>query len=97
MSKRKIFLIIGSALILGAAVLLWNTLASPTKIAFVNYQAITLGQISKANDGSFVKISELTADDLDDAGNYDMVFVNGMGLRITDDQRQGMDEKKNPS
>lgn len=90
MSKRKIFLIIGCAFILGAAVLLWNTLASPTKIAFVNYQAITLGQISKANDGSFVKISELAADNLDDAGDYDMVFVNGMGLRITDDQRQAL-------
>lgn len=72
------------------AVAAWNILASSTRIAFVNYQAITLGQISKANDSRFVKIEELSAENLDKADGYDMVFVNGMGLRITDEQRQSI-------
>ncbi|MDE6469105.1 MAG: cobaltochelatase subunit CobN, partial [Muribaculaceae bacterium] len=68
--------------------LLWKSVASSTRIAFVNYQAITLGQISKANDNSFVKIEELPLDRLDRLSGYDMVFVNGMGLRITAEERQ---------
>lgn len=77
-----------AALALGIGIWLWNSFISPTKIAFVNYQAISLGQISKANDNSFVKISELGTEELDRVGDFDMVFVNGMGLRITDEQRQ---------
>lgn len=91
MSKKKIILLsVGCALILGAAFLLWNSLASSTKVAFVNFQTINLGQISKANDNSFVKIKELPVDQLDKADDYDMVFVTGMGLRITDEQRQAL-------
>lgn len=90
--KRKT--IIWSALLLivliGAGAFVWCRMLSPTKIAFVNYQAITLGQISKANNSSFVKISELPVEDLAKAGKYDMVFVNGMGLRITEEQRQSL-------
>ena len=88
MSKKRIIILsIVCALIVGAGILLWNSLLSPTRIAFVNYQAITLGQISKANDNSFIKIKELPVEELDKADKYDMVFVNGMGLRVTDEQR----------
>ncbi len=88
MSKKRIIILsVVCAVIIGAGILLWNSLLSPTRIAFVNYQAITLGQISKANDNSFIKIRELPVEELDNAGKYDMVFVNGMGLRVTDEQR----------
>ncbi|MDR0745728.1 MAG: cobaltochelatase subunit CobN, partial [Mediterranea sp.] len=70
-------------LLLGA----WNLWFGATKVAFVNYQVITLGQISKANDNSFIKISELSTDELDKLTSYDMVFINGMGMRITEEQR----------
>ena len=60
---------------------------SATKVAFINYQVISLGQISKANDNSFIKISELSTDDLNRLTGYDMVFINAMGLRITEEQR----------
>lgn len=91
MSKKKIAIMATACLvIIGAGVLLWNRLASPTRIAFVNYQAIELGRISKANDNSFIKISELPVDRLDRASDYDMVFLFAMGLRITDEQRQAL-------
>lgn len=48
---------------------------------------INLGQISKANHNSFIKISEISTDELDDLDTYDMVFINAMGLRITEEQR----------
>ena len=91
MNKKRIIIISIAALAaVGVGLFAWKRLASATNIAFVNYQAITLGQISKANDNSFVKISELPAEELDKAGKYDMVFVNGMGLRITEEQRAAL-------
>ncbi len=91
MTRKKIILlsIIGVAVI-AAAFVAWNRYASRTRIAFVNYQAIQLGQISKANDNSSIKICELPVEELDKAGDYDMVFLNGMGLRVTDEQRQAL-------
>lgn len=87
--KRKILLPIIGLIVCVAGIFAWNSLASTTKIAFVNYQAVELGQIAKANrENSFIKISELTPEEFDRANDYDMIFVNGMGLRITDEQRQ---------
>ena len=86
--RKKRLLFIGIAVVLLIAI--WMGLRAwvlPTRIAFVNYQIISLGQISKANDNSFIKISELPVEELERIGQYDMVFINGMGLRITEDQR----------
>ncbi len=85
--KKIILLGIGCALTIGATVLLWKNFASTTRIACVNFQAITLGQMAKANDNSFIKLEELDVDRLDKASDYDMILLNGMGLRITDEQR----------
>lgn len=91
MNKRRITLLsIATVAVIAICFWCWSHYASSTKIAFVNYQAITLGQISKANDNSFVTLNELLAEDMANAGSYDMVFVNGMGLRITEEQRQAL-------
>ena len=46
MKRPKILLLTACGLILaGTAALAWNIFASRTHIAFVNYQAINLGQI----------------------------------------------------
>ncbi len=86
--KKKHFLISGIAVMVLIAI--WLGLRAwvfPTHIAFVHYQITTLGEISKANDNPFIKISELPVEEIDRVGNFDMVFINGMGLRITEDQR----------
>ena len=62
---------------------LWASLCSPTKVAFMNYQAIQLGEIARANDNGMVKLYELQPSEASRAGRYDMLFINGMGLRIT--------------
>lgn len=86
--KRKIILWAGIALlVVMAGVAVWNVWFSATRIAFVNYQVITLGQIAKSNDNSRISLSALDAEELDRLGKYDMVLINGMGLRITADQR----------
>lgn len=86
--KKKIILgvcIVAAALI---GISVWNTWFSPTKIAFINFQTIEQGSISKANDNSFIKLSEVSLDNLDRLTGYDMVFINGMGLRIVEEQRR---------
>lgn len=92
MTRRKIIIItVCCAILISAAFLVWRALAAPTRIAFVNYQAITLGQIGKANaDGSFIKIEDLPVEELDRASDYDMVFVFGMGIRMTEEQREAL-------
>ena len=91
MTRRKIILAsVAVAIIITAAIVAWRNMASSTKIAFVNYQPITLGEIGKANDNSFIKIENLSVEDLENASKFDMVFVNGMGLRITEEQRESL-------
>ena len=70
----------------------WNMWFGATKIGFLNYQVIQLGEISKANDNSFIDIKEISPEELDDLGSYDMLFINGMGLRITEEQRAMIEE-----
>ena len=43
-------------LIVAAGVVVWNVLFSATRIAFVNYQVITLGQIARSNDHARIRL-----------------------------------------
>ena len=83
--------IIHSIIVTGLAVLIlyvvWAFAGSPTKVAFLNYQVITMGRISAANDNSSIRLYELTPEDAYKAGRYDILLINGMGLRITEEQR----------
>ncbi|MBD5373723.1 MAG: cobaltochelatase subunit CobN, partial [Bacteroides sp.] len=91
MTSRKITLAsVAVAILITAAIVAWKSMGSSTKIAFVNYQPITLGEIGKSNDNSFIKIENLSVEDLENASKFDMVFVNGMGLRITEEQRESL-------
>lgn len=88
--KKKSKIILGvcivAAVLIGLSV--WNTWFGATKVAFVNFQTIQQGSISKANDNSSIKLSEVSLDHLDRLTGYDMVFINGMGLRVVEEQRQ---------
>lgn len=89
MNRKKKYILTGSAVCVLLFMLwgAWNRWFSPTRVAFVNYQVINLGEIAKANDNAFIKIKELGTDELEKADGYDMVFINAMGLRITEEQR----------
>lgn len=87
MKKKIIVATIAVIVVAIACIAVWNKWFGTTDIAFVNYQVIQLGEISKANDNSYIKIHELSTDDIDDIEDFDMVFINAMGLRITEEQR----------
>lgn len=85
--KKYLLLIILAALVITAFTAFWRSMCSTTDVAFVNYQVITLGEISKSNDNSFIRLHEAKLDDIDAWTDYDVVLINGMGLRITEEQR----------
>ena len=85
--KRKLLAFSVAAGLLAGGAAAWNVWFGKTRIAFVNYQAIALGQIARANDDLRIGIEEVPTDRLDRLTRYDMVFINGMGLRITEEQR----------
>lgn len=87
-SKKKLFCIATAAVLVIAALVSWNVWMGYTHIAFLNYQTVELGQISKANDNGMIRLSEITADDFDHLDDYDMILVSGMGLRL-DEHRRG--------
>ena len=86
---RKKWLALGCLLIIVLlGIWAYNVWFGTTKIAFVNFQTITMGGIAKANDNSFIKLQEVPVEELDRLSGFDMVFVNGMGLRVVEEQRQ---------
>lgn len=95
MKKKTVFYSIIILLLLAITIMLWNGFCSVTRIGFINYQVVSLGQIAKANDNSFIDIEEIAIDKIDDVDNYDMVFMNGMGLRITEEQRKVIEDAVN--
>ena len=92
MKKRRILIVAAVAALLLIGFGVWSKWLSTTRIAFVNYQTITLGQIARANDNPLIKIENLTAEDLAKADGYDMVFVQAMGLRLTEEQRTELEK-----
>lgn len=90
--KKHIFLALLAVIVLGGLAKAYSAWVGTTRIAFLNYQAIALGQISYANDNAMIKLSEITTDDFDHLDDYDMIIVNGMGLRIDENQRKQLEE-----
>lgn len=87
MKKKTNLLVFGLGLIIIISISIWNKWFSSTNIGFLNYQVISLGEIYKANRNSFIKIEEINKDELKDLEKYDMIFINAMGLKITEEQR----------
>lgn len=90
--KKHVFLALLAIVLFSGMVKAYHAWIGTTRIAFLNYQAIALGQIANANDNGMIKLSEITTDDFDHLEDYDMILVNGMGLRIDENQRKLLEE-----
>ena len=90
--RRIILLALLAVLAVSGIVYAYRAWVGTTRIAFLNYQAIALGQIANANDNGMIKLTEITTDDFSHLDDYDMIIVNGMGLRIDEQQRKQLEE-----
>ena len=90
--RRRLGLaILGIAAIL-TVWLVWNRLGGSTRVALVNYNIITQMQMSGANDCPAVSLETVRPEEFRRLRKYDMVFVSGMGLKLTEEQRNGLRE-----
>ena len=87
-TRRRILKTIGCIVVLAGLVEFYSIWLSRTRIAFVNFQPIALQGFSQANDNPMISLSDVPVKDIERLGRYDVVFVNGMGLNITAEQRQ---------
>ena len=88
LTRRRVLKVIGGLVLLLALVEFYSIWLSRTKIAFVNFQPISLQAFSQANDNPMIALSDVSTNDIKKLGRYDIVFVNGMGLNITAEQRE---------
>lgn len=86
-TKKAVWMGISAVVLIVLLVCFWNVWLSRTRIAFVNFQPIALQSFSQANDNAFIKLGEVSAKDIEQLDNYDVIFINGMGLHITAEQR----------
>ena len=92
---KKLWRFIGIIVLLVMLIVFYSHWLSRTKIAFVNFQPVTLQAISQANDNPMIKLYELPVDQLSHLRRYDVVMITGMGLQITAEQRQQIQNAAN--
>ncbi|MDR1180982.1 MAG: cobaltochelatase subunit CobN [Bacteroidales bacterium] len=96
MIKKKIkFSIIGLAIIAVVLLMFWALRMNETKIAMVNFPNFQYAKMVKSNDNDFIRLKQLTLDDFDKLKRYDAVLIFGMGIRMTEEHRQVLEELKN--
>ncbi|MBR1517767.1 MAG: cobaltochelatase subunit CobN, partial [Bacteroidales bacterium] len=93
--KKHVWIAILSALCIMLAVVFYSHWMSRTRIAFVNFQPVTLQAISQANDNAMIRLYEVEPDQLKHISHYDVIMVTGMGLQITAEQRQYLQDAAN--
>lgn len=95
LTRRRVWLSLLAVALVAGLWSFWSLWLSRTYIAFVNYQPISLQAIAGANDNPMVKLFGVDADDIDELDKYDVVFINGMGLNITAEQRDVIQQLAN--
>lgn len=95
LTRRRVWLSLLVVALVAGLWTFWSVWLSRTYIAFVNYQPISLQAIAGANDNPMVKLFGVDADDIDELDKYDVVFINGMGLNITAEQRDVIQQLAN--
>lgn len=77
---------LAAALVVSAAVFSYAKFISPTKIALLNYQDFQTARIVKANDSQWIEIERLNKTDIDTFSDYDIIYLFGRGLSLTQEQ-----------
>ena len=93
--KKKIAIISGVVGALLVLWLLWCLLASPTRIALLNFQNFQVAKMVRSAGNSFVKVDALGVDEVSKLKKYDAVLVFAMGLRVTEEDRAEMQRLAN--
>ncbi len=89
MTKKRKQITLGVIIVIfiGAIGILWNNMASTTRIALVNFQPFQATSFIKSNSDRFIQYEVVEAENFNKLKNYDFVLGFGMGMRIDAGQR----------
>lgn len=93
MKKKNIIIAISAIAAIIILWFLWVKLASPTKVALVNFQNFQVAKMIKSSD-KFIRPKQLTIDDFDQLKKYDAILIFAMGIRMTDEHRTILEQLK---
>ncbi len=90
--KKKLLLLISALLLCGAGYFMYQRFVSPTRIALVNFLSYQSSNIILSNKDKFIKFEEVSTDELDKLKGFDFVLIWGMGMKISEEQRDKLIE-----
>ena len=90
--KKKLLLLISALLLCGAGYFVYQRFVSPTRIALVNFLSYQSSNIILSNKDKFIKFEEVSTDELDKLKGFDFVLIWGMGMKISEEQRDKLIE-----
>ena len=90
--KKKLLLLISALLFCGAGYFVYQRFVSPTRIALVNFLSYQSSNIILSNKDKFIKFEEVSTDELDKLKGFDFVLIWGMGMKISEEQRDKLIE-----
>lgn len=87
MKKKYTLIALCALVIIAIGWIVWQKMASPTRIALYNFQPFQVSNISLSNSDKFIKFEEVAAEEAGKLKNYDFVLGFGMGLKVSEEQR----------
>ena len=90
--KKKLLLLISALLLCGLGYFVYQRFVSPTRIALVNFLSYQSSNIILSNKDKFIKFEEVSTDELDKLKGFDFVLIWGMGMKISEEQRDKLIE-----
>lgn len=89
MKKKKLLLsILLCLLLLVTSWIIWNKIASSTKIALVNFQKFQTTNLIQSNKDDFIQYEEVSLDDWSKLKKYDFILGFGMGMKASAEERE---------
>ena len=85
--RRKLLLFVLALLLCGVGYFVYQRFISPTRIALVNFLSYQSSNIILSNKDRFIKFEEVSTDELDKLKGFDFVLIWGMGMKISEEQR----------
>ncbi len=92
MNKKSILYLLIIFIAAGILYFIYRSTTAPTHIGLYNYMPHIAASMNLSNKDKFIKYETVEKEDVDALDNFDFVLGNGMGLKITEEQRKQIKE-----
>lgn len=88
MKNKKLISLLVFVSIFTVTFFMYAKFVSPTKIGLINYPDFLSSKMSRSTSNFFIQIDVIEQDNLPNLKQYDMLFIFGMGLKLTAEQEE---------